>query len=286
MVTNRSDTREIGLVLGGGGARGFAHIGAARAIAEAGLRPAAIAGTSMGAIIGGLIAAGHDADAMLEMAEEVNLPSLLDFGERGGLIGGKNIEAYLASKLPERFEDLEIPLLVTAVDLQTGELVVLRKGPLVPALRASSALPGLLSPARLGDRIFVDGGVLDNVPVDAIGTATLAPVVAVDVSPPMDRPIEFGDDESWWERVASTWRRDQRALLIEVLIKSSELTQRLNTELRLALHPPKVLVRADLPTDMGVEDFGRTEEAVEAGYRSAVAALSSSDLVGTPTEDA
>ena len=286
MVTNRSDTREIGLVLGGGGARGFAHIGAARAIAEAGLRPAAIAGTSMGAIIGGLIAAGHDADAMLEMAEEVNLPSLLDFGERGGLIGGKNIEAYLASKLPERFEDLEIPLLVTAVDLQTGELVVLRKGPLVPALRASSALPGLLSPARLGDRIFVDGGVLDNVPVDAIGTATLAPVVAVDVSPPTDRPIEFGDDESWWERVASTWRRDQRALLIEVLIKSSELTQRLNTELRLALHPPKVLVRADLPTDMGVEDFGRTEEAVEAGYRSAVAALSSSDLVGTPTEDA
>lgn len=283
MTPEGKDSREIGLVLGGGGARGFAHIGAARAIAETGLRPAAIAGTSMGAIVGALMAAGYDADAMLEMANEVTLPSLLDFGERGGLIGGKNIEAYLASKLPETFDDLDVPLLVTTVDLQTGDLVVLRTGPLVPALRASSALPGLLSPARLDGRVFVDGGVLNNVPVDAIATATLAPVVAVDVSPAHDRPIDFGEDESWWERVASTWRRDQRALLIEVLIKSSELTQTLNTELRLALHPPKVLIRVDLPTDMGVEDFGRVDEAVEAGYRSAVEAIGASELAGDPS---
>lgn len=268
----------IGLVLGGGGARGFAHIGALRAIAEAGLEPEAIAGCSMGSIIGALFAAGHGADDLVEMAREFTLARFLDFGQRGGIVAGDSLAAYLQEKLPETFDDLAIPLLVTTVDIQTGELVVLREGPLVPALRASSAIPGLLSPARLDGRVFVDGGVLDNLPVDIIGTATLAPVVAVDVSPAVDRTIDFGEDDAWWERLASTWRRDQRALVVEVLIKASELTQNLNTELRLALHPPAVLVRADLANDLGIESFGRADEAIDAGYRSAVEAIRSSEL--------
>ena len=264
---------KVGLALGGGGARGYAHIGALAALRERGIEPVAIAGCSMGGIVGAMFAAGHEPHELHEMAEQFSLARFLEFGERGGLLGGSGLEGFLSEHLPATFDGLSIPLAVVAVDIQTGELLILSRGDLVPALRATSALPGLLSPGRIDGRVLVDGGVLNNLPVDAAQALTTAPVIAIDVTPPPDRQIEFGEDENVFQRLLSGWTKGERALVVEVLVKASELTQAFATRVRLALHPPQVLVRPDLGADFGVEDFTRVDEAVEAGYDAMIEAL-------------
>lgn len=264
---------QVGLALGGGGARGYAHIGALAALHERGVEPVAIAGCSMGGIVGAMFAAGHAPEELHEMADQFSLVRFLEFGERGGLLGGSGLEGFLSEHLPESFDGLSLPLSVVAVDIQTGELLILSQGELVPALRATSALPGLLSPGRIDGRILVDGGVLNNLPVDAAQNLTTAPVIAIDVTPPPDRKIEFDEDENLFERLLSGWNKGERALVVEVLVKASELTQAFATRVRLALHPPQVLVRPDLGPDFGVEDFHRVDEAVDAGYEAMIAAL-------------
>lgn len=264
---------EIGLVLGGGGARGFAHIGTLRALEEYGFEPVAIAGCSMGAIVGALYAAGHGPEALLEIAKATSFPKLLDVGELGGLIGGKGIEKMLAQHLPDTFEDLSLPFAVTAVDIQRGKLVILRHGELVPAVRASSALPGILSPVRHEGHILMDGGLLNNLPVDLIGSMTLEPVIAVDVGAPPNRQLNFGEGENFWERMRGLFTSGQRALTIELFIKSVEIPQAVITDMRLAMHPPELLIRPDLPDNLKPEEFLRLEEALEIGYRSTCEAL-------------
>lgn len=264
---------DVGLTLGGGGARGYAHIGVLRAVEEFGANPVAIAGCSMGGIVGALYGAGYTPRELHEMAEQFSLLRFLEFGDRGGLFGGSGLESFLREHLPEQFSGLSLPLSVVAVDIQSGELLVLSKGELVAALRATSALPGLLSPGRIDGRIMVDGGVLNNLPVDAAKSLTTAPIIAIDVTPPPDREIDFGEDDNIFERLVNGWRKGQRALAFEVLVKASELTQAFGTRVRLALHPPSILVRPKLGSDFGVEDFSRVDEAVEAGFQATMEAL-------------
>jgi len=266
---------DIVLVLGGGGARGLAHIGALRAIQERGLRVRALAGCSMGGIVGAFVAAGFDADAIEEIARGIRYESLLAFGEMGGIVGGDGLASLLAKHLPESFADLAIPLLVTAVDVQKGKLVVLNDGALVEALRATSALPGLIAPVRYGDRILVDGGLLNNLPVDLARTLGRGTVVAVDVASPPDRQLRF-DERGFWERLRDVVK-PQRALTVELFMKSFDVPQAVMTQMRLALTPPDVLVRPTLDRDFGIEQFGRIDEALEAGYQVARQALAELD---------
>lgn len=270
---------EVGLALSGGGARGYAHIGALRALEERGVTAVAISGCSMGGIVGALYGAGHDSHELHEMAEDFSLLRFLEVGKRGGLFGGSGLEGFLEEHLPPTFAGLTVPFSVVAVDIQSGELLVLSSGDLVPALRATSALPGLLSPGRLDGRILVDGGVLNNLPVDAAKSLTTAPIIAIDVTPPPDRQIDFGDDANVFERLVSGWRNGERALAVEVLAKVSELTQAFGTRVRLALHPPQLLVRPELGADFGVGDFDRLDEAVEAGYSAMMEALESKERI-------
>ncbi len=263
---------EIVLVLGGGGARGLAHIGVLRAVEEADVAVRAVAGCSMGGIVGAFLASGADADAIERVASEVRYESLLALGERGGIVGGDGIARLLAEHLPERFEDLGLPLLVTAVDVQKGELVVLKEGALVPALRATSALPGILSPVAHDGRMLVDGGLLNNLPVDLARTLGPLPVVAVDVAAPPDRELRFDDDRGLWARLGDILQ-PQRALTIELFMKSFDVPQALVTQMRLAMSPPDLLIRPELGADFGVEQFGRREEAIETGYAAAREAL-------------
>ena len=263
---------EIILVLGGGGARGMAHVGVIRALAEADVRVHAVAGCSMGGIVGAFLAAGYDADGMEEVARGIRYESLLSFGELGGIVGGDGIAALLAEHLPERFDQLERELLVSAVDVQKGELVVLNEGALVPALRATSALPGLIAPVRHADRVLMDGGVLNNLPVDLARTLGRAPVVAVDVASPPDRELRFDDDRGLLGRLRDVLQ-PQRALTVELFMKSFDVPQALVTQMRLAMSPPDLLIRPELGRDFGVEQFGRRDEAFEVGYDTARRAL-------------
>ena len=262
---------KIGLVLGGGGARGFAHIGVLKSLEKRGLEPVAIAGCSMGGLVGAMVAAGYDHKRILEIVSEIKPWKLLDVGKMGALIGGRGMAHAMDEYLPDTFEELKIPLAVTAVDLQEGKLVVFTEGPLQPALRGTSSIPGIISPEQHGDRYLIDGGLLNNLPVDVIRSLTNAPVLAVDVAAPANRHVPL--DESIMDRAKDIIKGKKRPLTFELFMKAFDVPAAMLTETRLALNPPEVLVRPRLDPDLKTEDFSRYAEAVDAGFEATEAAL-------------
>jgi NTE family protein len=274
--------KKIGLVLGGGGARGTAHLGVIKALDEHGFVPDAISGCSLGGIVGALLGTGISPDDMIDVFESIQTHELLDFGAMGGIIGGKGIEKKLAEHVPETFEELSIPLRVTTVDVQTGQLVILGRGPLVPALRATSALPGILSPTPHLGRMFIDGGLLNNLPIDVVRTMTHSPVAAVDVAAPPNRKLDFERHRSIFEKIKKLHRGEFRTLTIELFMKSFDIPASLITEMRLAMHPPELLIRPQLDVNFGVEDVHRMKEAIDEGYRAAVAGLADEEWYDAP----
>jgi NTE family protein len=160
----------IGLVLSGGGARGFAHLGILQSLNEAGIYPDVISGTSAGALIGVLYADGHTPKEILAI---LNSGSRLDFMRpalpREGLLQINGIIKILKTRLHAKtFEELKIPLYVTATDLNNGKAVYFSKGDLLDPVIASASIPVLFQPVKINDISYVDGGVLDNLPVRPI----------------------------------------------------------------------------------------------------------------------
>jgi NTE family protein len=160
----------IGLVLSGGGARGFAHLGVIQALNEHGIFPDVISGTSAGAIIGVLYADGHTPGEILKLMEG---SSRLDFMRpalpREGLLQINGIAKILKSSLRSKlFEELKIPLFVAATDLNHGKAVYFSKGEILDPVIASASVPVIFQPVKIGDVSYVDGGVLDNLPIKPI----------------------------------------------------------------------------------------------------------------------
>lgn len=161
----------IGVALGGGSARGYAHIGALAALERHGLAPAVVAGTSFGAVVGALYAMRRSPAEMAIQAGALRrrdvLPHVVDFGLfDAALFAGDRLESYFERLVEGRsFEDLERTLVVVATDADTGERVALREGPLAPALRASASMPGVFAPVELQGRRLMDGGIGTPVPV-------------------------------------------------------------------------------------------------------------------------
>lgn len=235
---------QIGLVLSGGGARCFAQVGALRALEEQGAEVTAIAGNSAGAIIGAFYAAGHRAEAIAEILCNADYGALLRVKGGAGLSGHENIAAFLAEHLPETFDALKVPLAVPATDIQSAEQVVFSAGPLVPAVCASNAFPGLFLPIEHAGRTLVDGGLLNNFPLDL--------------------PAE---DAGLWGRLKGSF--DGRIPMIaRVLEKAYTITQSRLIELLAAMHPPDLWIRPALSDDFDIQDFGRFEEAYELGYEA------------------
>ena len=205
----------IGVAFGGGSARGLAHIGVIRWFEEHHVPIDVAAGTSMGGLVGGGLAAGMSAeelriliadtdwDAMFSSSsfayknvrrkeDARDFPSRLEFGLRGGLVpptalnNGQQVDfllARIAAGYPdlETFDQLPTPFRTVAVDLKTGERVVIDRGSLAEAMRATMSLPGIFPPVEIGPRILVDGGALDNVPADVVRDMGAGIVIAVDV---------------------------------------------------------------------------------------------------------
>lgn len=238
-----------GLALSGGGARGLAHIGVLEVFAEAGLNFQAVAGTSMGAIVGALFAAGKTPAEILSIARRTPWLGLLGLSPREGIFSRRKLKEFLAEYLPPSFADLKRPLAVTAVDVLTGRLLFLTHGDLPSAVLASAAYPGLLAPVEREGRLLFDGGVLDNLPVDAVRLLGATEVYAVDVTP--ERMVE----------------KAPRGLLA-LARRAVDLMQLHLTSVRLSLYAPEVYVRPSLP-GVGLEDFRRLEEIVEAGREAA-----------------
>ena len=160
----------VGIVLSGGGTRGIAHIGVLRALGEHGIFPERAAGTSAGAIVGALYAAGYTPEEMLEFFVRKNPFRLSKVSiSKPGIIDSDKVVADFEEYFPENtFESLDRELRVVATELTRGEAVTFDSGPLIPALLASSSVPLMFTPMEVGERVYADGGILSNFPVELI----------------------------------------------------------------------------------------------------------------------
>ena len=247
---------KIGLALGGGGARGIAHLGVWQRLQELGIPIHCIAGTSIGAIAGAIIAAGRvdEALAWCEMSSWKKLPQLLfDFPTMKALIAGRSVEKKLRQIIAtEGFADLAVPFAAVATDLNTGEAVVMQDGDLISAVRASMSIPGVFSPIERDGRVLVDGQFVNPVPVSVCRALGADVVIAVDVNPLED---------------PATAKPFKKLRITDVLLKSFGI---LNYELarrELAINKPDVLIRPDVGQVLAL-DFRRTAQLVEIGRQA------------------
>ncbi|MDP4269657.1 MAG: patatin-like phospholipase family protein [Bacteroidota bacterium] len=160
----------LGVALSGGGAKGFAHIGALKALNENGHFPEIISGTSAGSIIGALYCDGYTPDEIVDIFSDKSFTSLAEFTlARGGFMTFKGLKNFLEKYLKARtFEELEIPLVVCATDFDHAESIFFRSGPLIDVICASSSIPIIFQPVKIHNINYVDGGVLCNLPVRPI----------------------------------------------------------------------------------------------------------------------
>ncbi|MBW0003220.1 MAG: patatin-like phospholipase family protein [Hyphomicrobiales bacterium] len=293
---------KLGLALGGGAARGWAHIGALQALVEAGIRPDIIAGTSVGAVVGGCYAAGR-LDELTEFALQLTparVLALLDVHVGSGLISGdrlgrrltQNLEGLSIEKLPLRFAAI-------ATEFNTGHEIWLTRGPLINALRASYALPGIFDPRRIGGRWLMDGALVNPVPVTAARALGAEIVVAINLSGAgYGRGTviqDFGGDGDLGSLAGIGGPDEERGLLspvreaasrmrdlfrrrrgtpgfAQVMIDAFNITQDRITRARLAGDPPDVLASPQL-TELGLFEFHRAGVAIAAGRESVLRAL-------------
>ena len=235
-------TPSFALALGGGGARGLAHIHVVETLDELGIRPVAIAGSSIGAIVGAGMAAGMRgtdirdyAGAILGNRGEVmsriwqaRPNTLAEFMETGIRVSQFNLERILAAFLPpvvpETFEQLVIPLRVTATDYYAHELAVLEKGDLRSAIAASAAIPAVFRPVRRDGRLYIDGGIYNPVPFDLLrGVADV--VIAVDV---------VGGPEPNGRKMPTS---------IDLMFGATQLMMQSITDMKLRSDPPAIMLR-------------------------------------------
>ncbi len=179
--------RKIGLALSGGSVRGAAHIGVLEVLEQEGIRLDCVAGTSVGALVGALYCGGVEIGRLQKMAKNLSWIKLVRPARpRLGLLSGKGLEKIMIELMGDRrFDELEIPFAAVATDIVTEELVVLRKGRVAPAVRASCAVPGLFTPLEVDGRVLVDGGLLNNLPISVAREMGADYVIAVDLLPKM-----------------------------------------------------------------------------------------------------
>lgn len=261
----------LGLALGGGGARGLCHIGVVRVLEERGIRPDVVSGTSMGGLIGAFIAAGYDADQMEEVATDLRWGKLIDWSPWSGrLLNIKGFTAWLRELLPQTFEDLELPLVLTATDMTDGRIHYSQSGDLIHAIRASTAYPGVIEPVAVGRARLVDGGLLNQIPVDGALFLGAHRVLAVNATPlaQVEQPTED----------AGSPRRRQRMGAVRELLRAADVMQAQLTMARLSFYKPDVLLD---PLIEGVDlaDFHKARQAIRAGEAAARANLAELDLL-------
>ncbi len=290
MNTAKSSGRNgpiMGLALGGGGARGFAHIGILQVLQEAGITAGAVAGTSIGALIGAGYAAGS-LERLAEAARSIRLrdiPKLLSPSwSLSGVFSGSNAIEWLSSLIEvERIEALSMPYAAIATDINTGARVVIKRGTLSTAVRASISIPGIFTPIPRGRRMLVDGGIVDPLPVDAARGLGAGFVIAVDlfsddatVDPlPLEKPNSALEPTLGYlrrllpaESQPRTRRKRHIPNALEVIERTLVISQHELTQARLKSHPPDFLLNPPVG-EIGVLDFHRGEEGIELGRESA-----------------
>lgn len=239
---------QYGLVLSGGGTRGFAHLGAIKALEENGIKPDIISGVSAGSIVGALYADGQDAEAALKALISKNLLGFLKLMiPKQGLLKMTGFERTLRKTLKaKRFEDLEIPLLIHAVNINTVEYTRFDSGDLVEAIKASSSIPVVFPPVEIGGHQYMDGGIVNNFPVEPL-IDQCETIIGINVNP-----------------VGKEYKITN---LRTIAIRAFHLSMRNHAETRkkhcqIYIEPEKV-------EQFGILDMESAEEVFDIGYQKA-----------------
>lgn len=268
---------DIGLALGGGGARGIAHIGILKILEQEKIRIGAITGSSIGGLIGAVYLCGWSPDEMLEKFTKIDQPKLYGHmkDEEPSLLGIAGGTEILTEMLGDRtFADLKIPFAVTAVDLEAGQTIEISHGRLIDAVLATIALPGIFPARRWGDRLLVDGGVGNPVPVDLVRKIKPSlPVVAVVLTQHKQASVTVPVPEiPGAAPVIDYISRLRLAKALNVFIKSIDVGAKVLAETRLELDNPDLIIRPDLG-NIGLLDNVNVPDIFALGKEAALAQL-------------
>lgn len=293
--------RKIGLALGSGAARGFANIGVIKALKEMGISADMIAGTSMGAVVGAFEATGS-LETMEEAFDAMDWKQIMAFitdiaFPRYGIIDGKRLSRLLSKYIRDtRVEDTAIPIALVSTDVQTGEEVVIEEGPLMEAVRASISIPGIFTPVRRGNRILVDGALVNPVPINTVQEMGADVVIAVDMNQfifhktgkKLEKPEKNrvkkekklnvklpGGKNLNLNRIVSRLSRgrwpgeglEKDPTIFEILLNSWNIMSYHIASHHIELYKPDVVVKPHVE-QIRLMEFHRMKEAVQAGYRA------------------
>jgi NTE family protein len=244
----------IGLALGGGAARGFAHVGVIQVLEEAGIRPNLVAGTSAGSLVAAIYASGKTGAQLQQVAETMEEVAIADWSLQifsRGALRGEALARYVNTQVNSRLiENMPLPLGIVATDLNTGVESLFQRGDTGTAVRASSAVPAVFQPVRISGRDYVDGGLVSPVPVRAARKMGADLVIAVDISSPPEGNLTGGT--------------------LDILLQTfSIMGKSINT---FELKDADVLVRPAL-TGISSADFGARKRSIEAGRQAMLQAL-------------
>jgi len=243
---------KIGIALGGGAAKGFAHIGVIKMLEANGFEPVVVSGTSAGSVVGALYASGMDAFQMQTKAVALDETSIRDVRLfSGGLVQGQKLQDYVNAQVNNRpAEKLKKPFAAVATNLDTGDRAVFVRGNVGQAVRASSSIPGVFEPVKIGSNLFVDGGVVSPVPVDAARQLGADFVIAVDISSKASGKSPTGMLGIVNQSISIMGQRlgEQELARADIIIR------------------PKVL-------DIGAADFSQRGFAILEGEKAAMAAM-------------
>jgi len=307
---------KVGIAFGSGGARGWAHIGVINALEEAGISIDCVAGTSMGSLVGAALAAGRVRELQktaLELDWRQVMYYFLEFGfPRSGLIDGERIVGTIRQQIATTtIEALPVPYRAVAADLRTGDEVVIGDGDVIAAVRASISIPGMFTPVSRDDRLLVDGGTVNPVPVSVVREMGADYAIAVNISarfagkeaPPSapqpaprdEEPAVEDAPKDPWERMVDKIRRKTRLLdprslqpvqqwiaksdapnIFDVLGDSFRIMETQLAAIQLAGCPPDLLIEPELP-DVNFMEFHRAQEIIDRGHEAARKALDGND---------
>ena len=245
---------KLGLALGGGAARGFAHVGVIQVLEEAGIKPDVVVGTSAGSVVAAFYASGKDGAQLQKAAETMEEATITDWTVPllgRGMMRGDGLARYVNKQTGNRrIEDFKMPLGIVATDLKTGEGILFQRGDVGTAVRASSSVPSVFEPVRIGNREFVDGGLVSPVPVRYARQMGAEYVLAIDIS----SPPESGKTGDMFDILMQTFT---------IMGKSIN---------KLELRDADLVVRPAL-NDVGSADFKARRRSIEAGRAAMLQAL-------------
>ena len=242
------NNKKIGLALGGGAVLGAAHIGVLKALQEHSIKINYVAGTSIGAFISALFAFGKTWQDIDKIAHELNWLDVSGISlSQSGLLSNKKLGKLLEENIGDvNFEEAKIPIAMVATDITSGEKVIIDKGNIAEAVMASTCIPGIFVPVEINDRLLVDGGIVENVPVSPLKEMGADIIVGVDLN--------------------AEYSHKKPENIVEVLLRSFEFTLKTATELQ--TEQVDILIKPDL-SKFNMVDIAQAENLIERGYLEA-----------------